>query len=502
MMEIFAVVVSALIVGGAAKMIADDRPRKTGDRLPDGVPVWTGSLGGIIVAHGGWHIEDVPEECKGEGNRESFASVIDYPFPGAYYTDNLRFRYVLPFTRSKGYVFHFGEEHPIEPEAKRLYILREVIQHIERTCAPQVKAIREEEIAHENRKRELAAFTSRFKLLVEADASRAIAIIKSGGQAKLKDWLNDPKLKMLPDVRATLSSLIANAERDLEWARQHEQSERERAVREAEQKVTAERLLRLEGPIALTSVPAAVVFGTRVKTGEDWVVPVRQLRHMLVAGVSGSGKSVLLHALCQQFVQLPEIGRLVLVDLKGGIEFDRYRDSGKTEVVWEFGDVCHLIDDLMRLMVERQEVMRQNRWQNWPQRDRVVLVIDEYAELQTEIDTASDKEAKASAKRLEANMVSLSRRARALGITLVCALQKATTDSMASSLRNNLELRLVLRQSNALTASGLLDKSGAEMNELPVYPTSLPTGRYYFYDAGGGGLKLLQAQIAAGVVLD
>jgi DNA segregation ATPase FtsK/SpoIIIE, S-DNA-T family len=260
----------------------------------------------------------------------------------------------------------------------------------------------------------------------------------------------------------------------------------------------AARQRRLAGPIPLdiTGAAGGIILGTRIKDGSDFVVPVRKLQHMLIAGVAGSGKSVLMHSVIWQLVRSDEVERLLLIDLKGGVEFDRYRDSDKVRVVWEFREVADVIDDLTLLMAKRQDEMRNKRWQNWPG-GRVFVVIDEYAEIQTDIDAADTREEKATAKRLAANLVSISRRARALGIVLICALQKATTDAMDSSLRNNLSCRICLRSANRATAASMLDS----VDDLSVSPTELPTGRFYYYDASRGLYRLLQAHIAPGVDL-
>ena len=267
-------------------------------------------------------------------------------------------------------------------------------------------------------------------------------------------------------------------------------------VRRQEAAAEQARKLKLSQPIPLAMSTTGAVFGTDVETGKDYLVPMKKLQHMLVAGVAGAGKSVFLHQIVWQLVQSPDIERLVLIDLKGGVEFERYHDSGKVQVIWEFADVVTVIDGLMQLMIRRQDEMRLKRWQNWPG-GRVVVVIDEYAEIQSDIDAADGREEKAIAKRLAGNLVSISRRARALGIVLVCALQKPTTDAMDSALRNNLSCRVCLRTATSALAASMLDG----LDDLPISPTQLPTGRFIYYDASRGITRYMQGQIAPGVDL-
>lgn len=280
-----------------------------------------------------------------------------------------------------------------------------------------------------------------------------------------------------------------SARREAEWAR----LEQERRDQEAAAQALA---LKLSKPIPLVGSRNGIVFGTNIETGSDVALPVNRLQHTLVVGVSGSGKSTFLHSLLWQLVRSTEAERLYLVDLKGGIEFDRYSDSEKVEVVWEFQEVVRLVERLMEVMRERQEMMRLNRWQTWPH-GRTFLVIDEYAELQSEIDAANSKDEKAQAQRLQNNLKSISRRARALGVVLIAALQKGTTDAMDSSVRNNMGCRVCFRQGSRLSASAVLDG----LEDAPEDPVELPTGRFIYYNASKGIRRYVQAHVAPGLQL-
>lgn len=265
----------------------------------------------------------------------------------------------------------------------------------------------------------------------------------------------------------------------------------------AEQAAVEALSRKLAGPIPL-KVPAGragVVFGTEIESGADFIVPFERLQHMLIAGVSGSGKSFFMHQLLSQLVNAPQVEMMYLVDLKGGVEFNRY-SGGKVRVIWRFADVVAVVDELVALMEARQDEMRERGLQSWPG-GRTFLVIDEYAEIQSDIDAASTPDEKRVAKRLAGNLVRIARRARALGIVLICALQKPTTDAMDSALRNNLGCRICLRVATRALASSLLD----DLDELPVDPVKLRTGRYIYYDASQGVRRYVQAHVAPGITL-
>lgn len=293
-------------------------------------------------------------------------------------------------------------------------------------------------------------------------------------------------------------NLIHEQQRRAEYLKTPE-GQAEQAREAVEAAAEAERQHRLLAPIPLV-LPAEtsdIVFGTDISRATDVFMPLNRVPHMLIAGVSGSGKSVFTHSLLYQLLRRDGVERLILIDLKGGVEFYRYRDNPKVRVVWEYADVVSIFDQLIELMAERQSVMRKCGWQNWPHHGRIFVVIDEYAELQSDIDAADTREEKATARRLSANIVRLARRARALGIVLVCALQKPTMDAMDSSVRSNLSLRICLRMSNAM-ASSVLDG----LDNVPVMPASLRTGRFICYNSSRGIMRYLQAHIAPGVILD
>lgn len=271
-----------------------------------------------------------------------------------------------------------------------------------------------------------------------------------------------------------------------EEQQQRQEQERKRAV--AKSKVSRPI------PLSIAGNASGVVLGTEIEFGDDLVVPVMSMQHMLIAGTTGSGKSVFSHQVIWQLVRSPQVERLILIDLKGGVEFDRYRDSAKVQVIWEYVDVITVVDGLVQLMAERQTHMRENRLQNWPN-GRVFVVIDEYAELQSDMDAANTPDEKRTAKLLAGNLVRIARRARSLGIVLVCALQKPTTDAMDSALRTNLNLRICLRVGSRSLASSVLDG----LDDAPADPVSLQTGRFVYYDASTGRQLVAQTQIAPGV---
>ena len=256
------------------------------------------------------------------------------------------------------------------------------------------------------------------------------------------------------------------------------------------------RMTRLKSPIPLHLSSAGIVFGTKVEDGYDLIIPVRKIQHMLVGGVTGSGKSVFLHQMVYQLLRSNEVDRVVLIDLKGGTEFDRYSTDPKAMVVWALSDVIKIFDEIVGVLDAREAEMRANGQREW-NGGRIFVVVDEYAEIHDSIHEARRGDEKEAAVRLANNLKRIIRRARSLGVRMICALQKATTDAMDSTLRANMDMRACFKVKTRQTAEATLDV----FDDLPADPLTLKRGRFVF-DNGRGDYAHLQAQIAPGVDLD
>lgn len=267
-------------------------------------------------------------------------------------------------------------------------------------------------------------------------------------------------------------------------------ADRQAAARRA-QELEAARWARLNGPIRLVPAGAAgVVFGTDVNTGHDLLVRVADIPHLLVVGTSGFGKSVFLHQLVSQLVTSSEAQQLLLVDLKGGVEFDRYAQrSSKVRVVWQYADVVAAVDDMVQLMYARQSTMKAQGLRNW-NGGRVFFVVDEFAQVQ--LWPVTTKEEKTTHARVIADLTRLSMLGRSMGIVLVTAIQKPTADVMDSSFRGNLQGQVCFRIASRQLASSVFPA----LDTLPADPVTLPRGRCLFYNAYTGATQLLHVHVA------
>lgn len=355
----------------------------------------------------------------------------------------------------------------------------------------------------------------------DADLAAVVARIRVGDTtAQLRDWKvgvaprsADERRQLVPGLhsivefrnmrrrqaRQVAEDIVADEHakaEEIRQARERDALEREWAAAQAREK-ERERRVSTPQPLPATAGQDGIVLGLRIKDGSEFKVPLAKLQHMLVVGATGAGKSVFVHQLVWQLVNTaPGVESVIIIDLKGGVEFSRYRANPKTRLVWEFSEVAQVMREINDLMERREAVMRERNLRNWPG-DRVFVVIDEYAEIQSEVDSAQSREEKAVAQGVVRNLVRIGRRARALGIVMVCSLQKATTDAMDSALRANLNCRVCLRVNSRQFAASVLDG----LDDLPADPVTLKPGRFVWYDANGGGLEYAVAEIAPGVSL-
>lgn len=187
--------------------------------------------------------------------------------------------------------------------------------------------------------------------------------------------------------------------------------------------------------------------------------------HLLIAGQTGSGKSVLLSSILTSIMSFytPEEVEMVLVDPKR-VELTAFRKSPFTKVVaTEVDEAISLLQDLLKTMedryklFEREEVKNINEYNNKNPNNklkRVLMVFDEYASMMQ-----ADKE---YVRIIESTIVRLSQEARAAGVHLIICTQSPKAEIITTTIRNNLNARIGLKVADATASKVILDESGAE----------------------------------------
>jgi S-DNA-T family DNA segregation ATPase FtsK/SpoIIIE len=212
--------------------------------------------------------------------------------------------------------------------------------------------------------------------------------------------------------------------------------------------------------------PLAIALGRDV-SGQPVVADLTAMPHLLIAGTTGSGKSVCIAALttCLVMNNTPEDLRLVMIDPKmvelvrfnglphlyGKVETDVQRILGVLRWVTVEMDRRYKLLEAMHarhLDSYNRKVRRRKGGETLP---RIVVMIDELADLMM---TAPDQ--------TEHNLTRLAQLARATGIHLVVATQRPSTDVITGLIKANFPARISFAVASSVDSRVILDTSGAE----------------------------------------
>ncbi|MCL5436555.1 MAG: DNA translocase FtsK [Candidatus Dependentiae bacterium] len=198
-------------------------------------------------------------------------------------------------------------------------------------------------------------------------------------------------------------------------------------------------------------------------TGDDRVIDLTNQPHLLIAGSTGSGKSVALHTMIAGLLasRSPDELRLVMVDPKR-LEFAVYRDLAHllVPVVTEGAVACQVLRFLTEVMEERYSLMAQAAVRNIQEFHRVrssaemqtcALPIYELADLMV-----------VAGKELDGPLMRLAQMARASGIHLIVATQRPSVDVLTGLVKVNFPARIAFKVASKTDARTILDQSGAE----------------------------------------
>ncbi|HRK89139.1 MAG TPA: DNA translocase FtsK [Anaerolineales bacterium] len=212
--------------------------------------------------------------------------------------------------------------------------------------------------------------------------------------------------------------------------------------------------------------PLAVALGRDV-SGNPLVADLARMPHLLIAGATGSGKSVCITSIaaCLAMNNTPEELRMVMIDSKM-VELIRF--NGLTHL---YGKVETNLDRIMGVLrwvvVEMEHRYRLleaahardlnsynkkiSRTANGQPLPRIVVLIDELADLMM---SAPDQ--------TEHNLVRLAQMARATGIHLIVATQRPSTDVVTGLIKANFPARLAFAVASGTDSRVILDYTGAE----------------------------------------
>lgn len=207
-------------------------------------------------------------------------------------------------------------------------------------------------------------------------------------------------------------------------------------------------LKKLKQPVAGHAL--AVNVGKDIKN-HDVIIDFGKVNHMLVAGTTGSGKSVfvnvLLAALYKTYSSLEF--ELWLIDPKR-VSFIPFKGVTNASIVTEFEDAVQLLQNMVEVMERRYTYMEQRGITDQNVFTPIFIVVDELAELML-----TNREA------CEANLIRLLQKARQANIHMVLATQRPTVDIVSGAIKAQCDTRVCLKMASAKDSTTVLDNGAA-----------------------------------------
>ena len=203
--------------------------------------------------------------------------------------------------------------------------------------------------------------------------------------------------------------------------------------------------------------------------GDPQVVDVAKTPHLLIAGTTGSGKSVCVNSLISTILykKRPDEVKMILVDPKV-VELKIYNDVPHllTPVITDPKKALQALQWCIDEMERRYSLLDQLKVRNIEGYNKtikttdyladplpyILVVIDEFADLML-----------TSSKQLEPAVSRLTAKARAVGIHLVLATQRPSVDVITGVIKANIPSRIAFMVSSVTDSRVILDAPGAEM---------------------------------------
>ncbi len=216
----------------------------------------------------------------------------------------------------------------------------------------------------------------------------------------------------------------------------------------------------------------------KTKAGDFYISDLREMPHLIIAGATGSGKSVAIHTILLSILYKasPKEVRLILIDPKQ-VELAIYNTLPHllTPVVVQTKMAKNALDWAVYEMEERYKKLAKIQTRNIDQYNNkikmleqtdedafleledtehlpyIVIVIDEFADLIME-----------AGKEVENSVARIAQKARAVGIHLILATQRPSVDVITGTIKNNFPSRMALAVPSKFDSRTIIDVIGAE----------------------------------------
>lgn len=244
------------------------------------------------------------------------------------------------------------------------------------------------------------------------------------------------------------------------------------------EKVRLKELMSNRDDFAKMKLP---MFLGKDASGEPLIADLTQMPHMLIAGTTGSGKSVCMNTIIMSFLytRKPNELKLVLVDPKM-VEMSQFKDIPHLmcPVITEMSKAAAILEWACKKMDERYELLAEAGCRDiasyndleWDDlRDRMnpkseeeeagiprklpymVFVIDELADLMM------------TNKEVEGSIVRIAQKARAVGIHLILATQRPQANVVTGLIKSNMPCRVTFKVASGMDSRIVLDQKGGEL---------------------------------------
>lgn len=213
------------------------------------------------------------------------------------------------------------------------------------------------------------------------------------------------------------------------------------------------------------SSPLTIALGKDI-VGQPFITDLKKLPHLLIAGTTGSGKSVGINSMLLSLLykNSPKTLRLIMIDPKM-LEFSIYNDIPHllTPVITDSKKALIALSNLVSEMERRYKIMAQTSTKNIENYNQkaiknnfetlpyIVVIIDELADLMM-----------TSGKDVEFYIARLAQMARASGIHLIVATQRPSVNVVTGLIKANLPSRISFRVGQKIDSKVILDQMGAD----------------------------------------
>jgi S-DNA-T family DNA segregation ATPase FtsK/SpoIIIE len=249
---------------------------------------------------------------------------------------------------------------------------------------------------------------------------------------------------------------------------------------EQKEKVRFKELMQLAPESA--SKMAIPLFLGKDASGEPLITDLAAMPHCLIAGTTGSGKSVCINTIIMSIMykQRPDMVKLILFDPKV-VEMAMYKDIPHLmcPVINDAAKATSVLDWATQKMDERYEMLAEAGVRNikgynslsqeelierfkpeTPEEEAkipkkipyIVIIIDELADLMM-----------TSGKEVEAHIVRVAQKARAVGIHLILATQRPSANVVTGLIKSNMPSRIAFRVQSKMDSRIVLDQNGADL---------------------------------------